>query len=353
MAVRLRRSAREGDNNEGEPAAANAAGLDSPAPQADQVAPEPPAVDRTGAGQAVPTEVDPANPANPAEPIAPAEPVLPAVPVAPAEPVSTDQPVPPAAAPGSGTLVAPVPSTATAVTPVPTFPPAPAPAPMPAPPPAWDPAAPISPTGAPATAVQAAKPPKPAKPAKPAKRVSRPSRWALLVLGIGLATVAAAIAVVWRLPDVLAPQAASTDSGAKVEATVTSSAPCNQANARDGVELKVNDRTLNAQLDGCGHSQGEIVEVQVPTRTDGEIVVSVSGVTPGGSGLLRPLTVLLFFLSALAGAVYAFLVRWRPGRASARRTTPRTPKPPRTPKAPRKRGKKDQQPATPLAPAAG
>jgi hypothetical protein len=125
-----------------------------------------------------------------------------------------------------------------------------------------------------------------------------PVAWALVLLVVGLAGIAAAVALWWpRTPTEVH----------RVAATVVTPASCGDPDAYDRVELKIDDQTRTAKLDGCGHQRNEVVEVVVPADTSGEFTVQAATTTPEGMPLETRLAVMLMCLSGLAGGLYAYL----------------------------------------------
>lgn len=136
--------------------------------------------------------------------------------------------------------------------------------------------------------------------------------WVLILLIVGLVGIGAAVASWWPLPSALHLPHGVT----RASATVLTSAPCGPQNARDEVEVRLDGRTQKAQLDGCGHREGEVLDVDVPANApqDG-LVVQISGTARiGGPGLAGRLSIVLLVLSAVSGATYAFLIRAQPAR---------------------------------------
>jgi hypothetical protein len=129
-----------------------------------------------------------------------------------------------------------------------------------------------------------------------------PVGWALVLLVVGLAGVAAAVASWWP---------GTSAEVHRVAATVVAPASCGGADAYDRVELKIGDRTHTAKLDGCGHQQDEVMEVVVPADTSGEFTVQAAASTPQGMPFDLRLTTLLMCLSGLAGGLYAYLLTRR------------------------------------------
>lgn len=123
-----------------------------------------------------------------------------------------------------------------------------------------------------------------------------------MLLVAGLLAVAAAVALWWPR---------TSTEVQRTTATVVEPASCGDADAYDRVELTVGDRKHTAKLDGCGHQRDEVVEVVVPTDTDGEFTVQAAASAPAGMPFEVRLTTLLMCLSGLAGGLYAYLLTRR------------------------------------------
>ncbi|WP_367132095.1 hypothetical protein [Saccharothrix sp. HUAS TT1] len=135
-----------------------------------------------------------------------------------------------------------------------------------------------------------------------------PVRRALVLLVVGLAAVAAAVALWW-------PRTSADVQ--RVAATVVAPASCGGADAYDRVELTIGDRVHTAKLDGCGHQPDEVVDVVVPAETDGEFTVQAAASAPVGTPFGTRLAFLLVCLSGLAGGLYAYLLIRRSQATSA------------------------------------
>ncbi|SDG74441.1 hypothetical protein SAMN05216553_1114 [Lentzea fradiae] len=97
-----------------------------------------------------------------------------------------------------------------------------------------------------------------------------------------------------------------------VAATVVESGTCGRG--MDTVEWDAGGgEKKQAKLDGCGHTEGETVEIVI-TGTD---MVSSAASVPAGPPVSNRVTALLLCLAALAGGFYAFLFRYAPLRAPA------------------------------------
>lgn len=103
-----------------------------------------------------------------------------------------------------------------------------------------------------------------------------------------------------------------------VMAKVVESGSC--GSGMDTVEWDADGQKKQAKLDGCGHREGETVEI---VNTGGEVVASAASV-PAGLPVGRRLTALLLCMAALAGGFYAFLFRYAPLRAPAVLPAPRS-----------------------------
>ncbi|QUQ68982.1 hypothetical protein JJ691_67360 [Kutzneria sp. CA-103260] len=130
----------------------------------------------------------------------------------------------------------------------------------------------------------------------------------LILLVIGLVGIGAAVLVWWPtlgFPNTDAPSALHT------KATVVTSAQCGGANAHDTVEVTVNGAKKQVPLDGCGQSKGTSLDVAV-TDDNGQLSAHASDAAQVGANRDGRLTALLLCLSAVAGALYAYLIRYRP-----------------------------------------
>jgi hypothetical protein len=97
----------------------------------------------------------------------------------------------------------------------------------------------------------------------------------------------------------------------KVSATVTKGATCGQAPDGEIVTFKQDGQQHQAKFDGCGHRDGEPVDVGVPVGQSGpNVVVHAAEATTGGSGASRGLAFLFFLFSSFAGGGFAFNWFW-------------------------------------------
>lgn len=133
-------------------------------------------------------------------------------------------------------------------------------------------------------------------------------RWVLILLVIGLVGIGAAVLVWWPtlgFPNTDAPSAVHT------KATVVTSAQCSGANAHDTVEVTVDGAKKRVPLDGCGQAKGTSLDVVV-TDDNGQLSAHASDAAQVGGNRDGRLTAVLLCLSAVAGALYAYLIRYRP-----------------------------------------
>ncbi|MEV6609268.1 hypothetical protein [Kutzneria sp. NPDC051319] len=138
-------------------------------------------------------------------------------------------------------------------------------------------------------------------------------RWVLILLVIGLVGIGAAVLVWWPtlgFPDTEAPSAVHT------KATVVTSAQCGSGNAHDTVEFTVDGARKQAPLDGCGQAKGTALDVVV-TTDNGQLSAHAADASQVAGNRDGRLTAVLLCLSAVAGALYAYLIRYRPAPKTA------------------------------------
>lgn len=129
----------------------------------------------------------------------------------------------------------------------------------------------------------------------------------LILLVIGLVGIGAAVLVWWPtlgFPNTDAPNAVHT------KATVVTSAQC-AGGAHDTVEVTVNGGKKQVPLDACGQTKGSALDVVV-TDENGQLSAHAADAAQVGGNRDGRLTAVLLCLSAVAGALYAYLIRYRP-----------------------------------------
>jgi hypothetical protein len=137
-------------------------------------------------------------------------------------------------------------------------------------------------------------------------------RWA--AVGTGVVLLAVVIAVLANLFGLLGGEVA--DAGRTVSAAVVTGAPCTDSGAAETVKFTLDGTEREARFDGCGHQEGELVEIAVPDNAgDDNLVVHAAEATTGTDGPGSGLPFVLIILSGMAGAGYAFLVRRGPRTA--------------------------------------
>lgn len=135
-------------------------------------------------------------------------------------------------------------------------------------------------------------------------------RWLLAgafiaVIGLGLAAL-----LFWLTPGLFGPFGGDAN-GTAVDATVSQTAACDDADPHDTVEFTVSGRHERARLDGCGNAKGQHLRVIVPT-TPGGALVQMSDASWGNlSAGYRGAGFGLFALSCVAGAGFGLLLSRR------------------------------------------
>jgi hypothetical protein len=137
--------------------------------------------------------------------------------------------------------------------------------------------------------------------------------WGLVLLVIALVGLGTAVAVWW-------PRSVMGESaGQRVSATVVATGSCG-ARELDQVEVRVDGQPRKAQLDGCGHREGETLDVLLPVDASGDFTVRTAGAVSDAAPLSERLATLMLCLSGLAGGFYVYLI----SRPVPRLRSPRT-----------------------------
>lgn len=107
--------------------------------------------------------------------------------------------------------------------------------------------------------------------------------------------------------------AAEGGQGRPGTAKVIQSAPCGASTRGDLVEVKVDGKPRQARFDGCGHAQGQQLQVLVPADpgTDFKVQPADAGTTSASGENHSRLNWVLLTLSGVAGGGYALLLRPR------------------------------------------
>ncbi|MGW4064847.1 hypothetical protein ACWEGE_41630 [Amycolatopsis sp. NPDC004747] len=98
-------------------------------------------------------------------------------------------------------------------------------------------------------------------------------------------------------------------AGAPVQAEVTKPASCDKPDAKETVKFTVAGKAHEGTLDGCGHGQGERVEVAVPDvlPDQGPAVVTAADTSMGASDARRPLGLALLVFACFSGGMFVHL----------------------------------------------
>jgi len=100
------------------------------------------------------------------------------------------------------------------------------------------------------------------------------------------------------------------DLGAPVPAEVTKPAPCDKPDAVETVKFTIAGKTHEGTLNGCGHGQGERIDVGVPEvlPDTGTVTVRAADTSAGSSDARRPLGLALLVFACFSGGMYVHLV---------------------------------------------
>jgi hypothetical protein len=106
------------------------------------------------------------------------------------------------------------------------------------------------------------------------------------------------------------------DLGAPVAAEVTKTAPCDRPDAVETVKFTIAGKTHEGTLNGCGHGQGERVDVGVPEQLpdQGTVTVRAADTSAGALDARRPLGMALLVFACFSGGMYVRLVLRTPAR---------------------------------------
>jgi hypothetical protein len=130
-------------------------------------------------------------------------------------------------------------------------------------------------------------------------------------LGIVVLLGVAFTLTLWLLAPGLFGMSSDAPATTQVSATVKTSASCGQAGDGEVVTFKQNGQEHAAKFDGCGHQDGESVDVSVPNGQSGPgMVVHAAEATTGDSDSTRGLAFVFFLSSSFAGGAFAFNWFW-------------------------------------------
>lgn len=100
------------------------------------------------------------------------------------------------------------------------------------------------------------------------------------------------------------------DRGAPAQAEVTKPASCDTPDAAESVKFTLGGKTREGTLSGCGHAQGERVEVGVPIDAPetGVITLRAADTSAGAQDARRPVGLALLVFACFSGGMYVYLV---------------------------------------------
>lgn len=99
------------------------------------------------------------------------------------------------------------------------------------------------------------------------------------------------------------------DLGAPVPAEVTKPAACDKPDAVETVKFTVAGKTHEGTLNGCGHGQGERIDVGVPEvlPDQGTVTVRAADTSAGASDARRPVGLALLVFACFSGGMFVYL----------------------------------------------
>lgn len=125
---------------------------------------------------------------------------------------------------------------------------------------------------------------------------------ALILVALGLLGVIVVALSWWRLPNI----GSSDGEMRSATATVVESAPCGPSARGDLVEVRIDGEMRKLRLDGCGHTAGQPMQVQIPANGDEHAVRA--GEADDSGGLRARASWVLCTLAAIAGGGYVLLI---------------------------------------------
>ncbi|GAB3446793.1 hypothetical protein GCM10027436_38030 [Actinophytocola sediminis] len=111
---------------------------------------------------------------------------------------------------------------------------------------------------------------------------------------------------------------APIEQGTRVTATVMANAPCDDSGAGERVQFRQAGKDREARFDGCGHAEGELVEITVPPGEAGaNTEVRAAQAAVGDGAPTAGVSTLLLLTACGAGAGYVCLLRRAPGQPTS------------------------------------
>ncbi len=125
---------------------------------------------------------------------------------------------------------------------------------------------------------------------------------AVILVALGLLGVVVVALSWWRLPNF----GFADGEMQSATATVIESSPCGREARGDLVEVRIDGEVRRLRLDGCGHTAGQTMPVQVPANGGDHAVRA--GEADSGGGMHTRASWVLCTLAAIAGGGYALLI---------------------------------------------
>ena len=127
--------------------------------------------------------------------------------------------------------------------------------------------------------------------------------------GVGLAAVVGLLVLLAAA--MLGPQVFAGAAAVErvVTATVAEPASCTESDATETVSFIAGGKKRVAQLQACGHDEGETLKVAIPAELPpGELTVRSAETDAGLNGMRRSVGLLLMGLACLGGGFYASIL---------------------------------------------
>jgi hypothetical protein len=135
-----------------------------------------------------------------------------------------------------------------------------------------------------------------------------PARRRLVIqAAVGLACVAIVVVLLWMVAGLAGSHESATSGDRQVQATVTATASCQGTDSEDAVTFKLDGRTHQAKLDGCGHQRGEVLGVLVPQQFGSDTALAQSDAAPGdSSGVSHRVAFILLIVATVIGGACGY-----------------------------------------------
>lgn len=132
-------------------------------------------------------------------------------------------------------------------------------------------------------------------------------------MSAGLLLLSIAVAAVVNTFGVFGFTRPAENTGTRVSARVSTGTPCTLPNTFEIVTFEHEGDDREVRLDGCGHAEGEPIDIVLPPGpVVNSMVVRSAGVAVVDRAPGEGVALVLLVASGMAGAGYAFLVRRGP-----------------------------------------